>query len=279
MEAWKEIYTEEQIKKIQEIELKNLRVLDEVCKKLGIEFFLYGGSLIGAVRHKGFVPWDDDLDVAMSRKDYMRFVNEAPNLLPENYCLQTPYNDKKSPYSYTKLRLNGTKYVEYINRKKKSQGIYVDIYPIDNLPDSDEEYYKSYKKHSKYSKLLSWRQSPYLEEKSHSLKVFVKRFVKFTISAFLKIVPQPCFIKKLDKIATQYNSIDTAKKGNFHYPKPVNYFKNLYPLQDGVFEGYSVKLPGDWHQHLTSRYGNYMQFPPEEERIGHKPYILDFGEY
>lgn len=68
-EKWREIYTEEQIHKIQKIELNNLKVLDDVCKKIGIEYFVYGGTLIGAVRHKGFVPWDDDLDVAMSRSD------------------------------------------------------------------------------------------------------------------------------------------------------------------------------------------------------------------
>ena len=73
MEKWKEVYTSEQIRKLQKIELRNLVVLGEVCSKLGVKFFAYGGTLIGAVRHKGFVPWDDDLDVGMMRTDYNKF--------------------------------------------------------------------------------------------------------------------------------------------------------------------------------------------------------------
>ena len=82
-EKWREVYTIEQIKNIQNLELKNLKILQDVCSKININFFLYGGSLIGAVRHKGFVPWDDDLDIAMLRPDYEKFVKEAPKHLPD----------------------------------------------------------------------------------------------------------------------------------------------------------------------------------------------------
>ena len=279
-EKWREVYTEEQIKKIQRIEVNSLKVLDEACNKLGICYFVYGGTLIGAVRHKGFIPWDDDLDVAMPRNDYMRFVYEAAKILPEEYYLQTPYTDKKTPFPYSKLRLKGTEYIEYINHRIDiEKGIYIDIYPIDNIPDSDSEYIKMHKEYAKIAKRYVLRQCPYPSSQGKGITRKIKNIARFVLSHIMKVIPQKYFIGKIDGIMTRYNHVQTERKGNLFYPRPANVFYNLFPLQDGVFEGMPVKLPGDWDRHLRLRYGNYMEFPPEEERIGHIPYILDFGKY
>ncbi len=280
MEKWREVYSEEQLKKVQELELKNLLVLKSVCSELGISFFAYGGTLIGAVRHKGFVPWDDDLDVAMLREDYDKFVSKAPLILPEEYELQTPYHSSKTPYPYTKLRLKGTKYIEYGHHKLNiEQGIYVDIYPIDNLPDDDKLYLKQFSKYQKWTRLYAWRQCPYMSTDQTSLALILKKAAKRLISCGLKLIPQKYMIARIRKIATQYNGTPTKRKGNLNFPRPVNVFYHLLPLVPGEFEGISILLPGDWDQHLSSRYGDYMKLPPEEERLGHKPYLLDFGKY
>lgn len=279
-EKWKEIYSEEQIKKIQEIEIRNLKEIKRVCEKIGVEFFLYGGSLIGAVRHKGFVPWDDDLDIAMSRDDYMKFVKEAPKYLSDEYYLQTPYTDKKSPYFYSKLRLKGTKCIEYAHYKLGiEQGIYVDIYPIDKMPDNNEEYLRLYNQFQKTIRLFVLRQSPTPETAPTCLKRRIRNLMKFVVGIALHIIPHSLFVNKLDNIMTQYNNKTTKRYGNYSYFDPVNLFKDIYPLQKGIFENIVVNLPNNWDYHLSTRYGNYMEFPPEEERIGHKPYILDFGNY
>ncbi len=280
MEKWREVYTEEQIKKIQELELKNLYELKRVCEEIGVEFFAYGGTLLGAVRHNGFIPWDDDLDVAMVRADYEKFVREAPKHLSGEFHLQTPYTDKKTPFPYTKLRLKGTTYIEYINRNLDiEKGVYVDIYPIDNLPDSDSDYYRQYKKFHRLAVLYARRQSGEIDETGRSPKLMLKRAVKRCLSALLKLVPQSYFVREMDKAATQYNGVKTSRMGNLYYPKPVNIFEGLYPLIDHPFGEESIKIPSCAEQHLASRYGNYMSMPPEEKRIGHKPYKLDFGNY
>lgn len=280
MEKWREVYTEEQIQRVQQIELRNLMVLKDVCSKIGIDFFVYGGSLIGAVRHKGFIPWDDDLDIAMMRADYEKFISEAPKYLPCEYDLQTPYNTPKTPYSYTKLRLKGTKYIEYGYHKLDiEQGIYVDIYPIDNLPEDDKLYHKQFKKYQRLVKIYAWRQCPYLSDESSSFKTEIKRILKLCVSGILKLIPQKHLIHKIDKTATRYDKLQTNRTGNLGFPKPVNYFYNILPFENGELNGVSIKLPGGWDQHLISRYGNYMELPPEEERLGHKPYLLDFGNY
>lgn len=278
-EKWKDVYTQEQIRKIQQLELQNLKELQTVCQQLGIDFFLYGGSLIGAVRHKGFVPWDDDLDIAMLRDDYMRFVREAPKLLGDAYYLQTPYTDKKTPYAYSKLRLRGTKCVEYINHRLGIEhGIYVDIYPIDHMPE-DDELARSFKEYQKLIRLYVLRQVPYSPTSDGGIKRKLKNIVKCVVSFVLHLIPQRYFIKRIDRVMTRYNHLETGKWGNLYYPEPKNLFYDLLPLEDGEFEGIKVKLPRNWDRHLTLRYGNYMEFPPEEERIGHKPYLLDFGKY
>lgn len=280
MEKWREVYTEEQIKKVQEIELKNLSVLKNVCAKLGIEFFAYGGTLIGAVRHKGFIPWDDDLDVAMMRADYDKFVSEAQNYLPKEYELQTPYNTPKTPYPYTKLRLKGTKYIEYGYHKLNiEQGIYIDIYPIDNLSDDEALYLKQFKQYQRLVKLYVWRQCPYLNNRNKSAKIFIKKAFKFAVCGALKLIPRKYLLKRIYEVSTRYNSCQTEKKGNLNFPRPANFFYNILPFEDGEFNGESIMLPGGWDQHLRSRYGDYMQLPPEEKRLGHRPYVLDFGTY
>ena len=115
--------------------------------------------------------------------------------------------------------------------------------------------------------------------KGKSITRKIKNIARFVLSHIMKVIPQKYFIGKIDRIMTRYNHVQTERKGNLFYPRPANVFYNLFPLQDGVFEGMPVKLPGDWDRHLRLRYGNYMEFPPEEERIGHIPYILDFGKY
>ncbi len=279
-EKWREVYTDEQLRKLQQIELNNLKVLTEVCEKIGVEFFLYGGSLIGAVRHKGFVPWDDDLDVAMSRQDYMKFIAEAPAVLPEEYVLQTPYLDKNTPFLYTKLRLKGTTYTEYINhRLKTAHGIYVDIYPIDHIPDDEEEFLSLYGKFQKLAKWYVMRQCPYPSVEGGGLKRKIKNLARYVVSHLVRLVPHGFFIKRMEALMTKYNDVPTTRCGNLSYFDPTNLFWEPFPLEKGEFEGMEVNLPGNWDRHLSARYGDYMELPPEEDRLGHKPYLLDFGTY
>ena len=107
-----QVYSYQELVSIQETEKKALAVIMDVCATLQLKYFLIGGSALGAVRHQGFIPWDDDIDVGMLREDYQRFLQEAPALLPKGFTLQTPYNEKVNPYYYSKLRVDGTRFVQ-----------------------------------------------------------------------------------------------------------------------------------------------------------------------
>ena len=271
-EKWREVFTEGQLKRLQYLEFQELLVIKQICKKLGIKFFLYGGTLLGAYKYNGFIPWDDDVDVALSRKDYEVFIKEAPGLLPKDYILQNPYMDPKSPYSYTKLRLKGTRCIEEFNHELNiEQGIYIDIYPIDSIPDDDEDYKKQF---NKIQRILS---QIYIRQNFNRIKgKGIKSIMYFLL---LRVRPINVWMNKLVKEMTRYNSTPCKRMSCWHYPNTGNYYEPLLPLKPVMFEGEEFLAPNDMEMHIRRRYGNIDELPPVEKRIGHFIHVLDFGKF
>ena len=131
----------------KEILLDMLKYVDEICKKNNIKYFLYGGTLIGAIRHKGFIPWDDDLDICVPYKDYRKLIT----LLKQDnkYNVHNPYDNEDYYYFFTKLTDKRTILIEDNYNRIKDMGVFLDIFPFYHLPDSIEEYNKLYKKKKK----------------------------------------------------------------------------------------------------------------------------------
>lgn len=276
-DAWNEYYTPEEIKRIQEIELQSLDVLREVCEKLHIRFFMYGGSLLGAVKYKGFIPWDDDLDLAMLRDDYERFITEGPAILSSEYEIQHPKTNKRTPYNYIKFRRKDTALVEYKNCKLKiNHGVYFDIYPIDHLPDDYTEYMKQKLAYDKWVSIFQIRQNFRLDKKASSAKEWILLAVRFCQSMAAHVFPVCYLMRKIDEISTEYNGIQTENQGNLTFPKPVNYFHGVDYIE-AEFEGRSIHIPSGYQINLRNRYGDIGRLPPVDKRIGHRPYILDLG--
>ncbi len=278
-QKWQEIYSIEEIKKIQRIELESLKVFSAVCEKLNIKFFLYGGSLLGAVKYNGFVPWDDDLDVALLREDYEKLIKLGPFLLPEKYELQHPSINKYTPYPYIKFRRTDTEMVEYINHKVKiNHGVYFDIYPIDNVPDDDIIYAKQHKKLLFIMNLFSLRQSYLLSRPINDIVSFIKAVVKWGLFVILHLIPHSFFVKKFDEIMTEFNSEDTKRQGNYFHKEPTNHFDGVNPPITVLFENMEMLIPNGYKVNLENRYGDISKLPPEEERFGHIAYLLELGE-
>lgn len=277
-DAWNGYYTSEDIKKIQAIELRSLDVLKEVCEKLRIRFFMYGGSLLGTIKYKGFVPWDDDLDIAMLRDDYEVFIQEGPKLLPSEYEIQHPKTNKRTPYTYIKFRRRDTALVEYRNHKiKMNHGVYFDIYPIDNLPDNYTDYMKQKLAYDKWVSIFLVRQNYRIDCKVSTGKEFLWLAIRFCQSMVARMIPLSYIIGTIDAISTQYNNQKTVHQGNLTFPKPVNFFDGVDFLE-ATFEGRIVFIPSGYAINLLNRYGDIGRLPPEDKRIGHKPYILNLCE-
>ena len=278
-EKWREIYKPEEIKAIQRIELDSLEVFSGVCRKLGIDFFLYGGSLLGAVKYQGFVPWDDDLDVCLMRRDYDKLLRQGPALLPPEYELQEPTIHPVTPFPYAKFRRKDTVMVEYAFRKlPMNHGIYFDVYPIDNIPDDDEVYRAQHEKLQalaiRFREHQCWRPfAPISSLREAALAALgVAKHLRSRRISHHKLV------REMYEVMTAYNTVQTRRQGNYFFPEPVNYFDGVLPPVEMPFEGVTMKLPRGYEVNLTNRYGDITQLPPEEERVGHKPYRLDLGK-
>ena len=271
-EKWREIFTEKQLKRLQELEFQELLVIKQVSEKLGIKFFLYGGTLLGAYKYRGFIPWDDDVDIAMDRESYEVFLKEAPKLLPKAFVLQNPLLDSNSPYSYTKLRLRGTRCIEEFNHELDiEQGIYIDIYPVDNIPDDASIYEKQFKK---IQNILS---QIYIRQNFKRIKAWGVKSILYYI--LLRLRPIKHWMCLLKTEMTKYNNHACKRQSCWHYPNQGNYYEPLFPLKRVVFNGEEFYAPNDIEGHLRRRYGNIDKLPPAEKRIGHFIHVLDFGNY
>ena len=278
-EKWREYYTDGELKRLQNIERSALKVFIDVCDKYNLEYFVYGGTLLGVEKYNGMIPWDDDIDVALPRESYNKLLELGSEAFSSGYFLQTPYNCPKSPFPYVKLRVKGTKYVEYVNRNIDIEsGIYLDIYPVDKIPDDEKLRRAQYKRVRKWILIYVCRQSRLYDKKSNGIKGFLKNIARRIVCNGLKVFPQKYCINKIDYYMTEYNNADCKRYAALNSPNYDNIYLNLYPLQSGKFDDLIVKLPGDYKTHLKMRYGDYSALPAEEKRVGHIPYILDLGD-
>lgn len=261
----------EDIKKLKKIELEIFRHFIEICNENSLRYFVVGGTALGAVRHKGFIPWDDDIDVALPRGDYEKFLIAAQKSLPSNMFLQTYITDKNYPNPFAKLRQSDTAFIEKSTSKiKVNHGVYVDIFPLDGYSRSGIK-----------GKLLG------LKEKILKISV-ASVFVSGNISKnkFRAIVKRaiarllPDYRASVRRLDTMYKKIpyeDAEIIVNFcgawaeKEIMPKAYFGDGI---EGEFEGIKVVLPEKTHEYLTALYGDYMTLPPEEERVGHHYYTV-----
>lgn len=276
-------YNDYELKKLQEIETKMLADVLKFCEKNQIDFFIIGGTALGAVRHKGFIPWDDDIDIGMTRENYNKFIKLGIaewNKGGSTYFLQCSETEKNCPYIYTKLRLNDTIFSEYCNRNvTMHQGIYIDIFPYDNMPDEKEEYISWFNKLQKLIKLYVMTKTPDITKKPDTFYLKIKSLLRRIIFIFLKFLPSDLILRNINNLALKYNFKETRAITCICFPKIYcGYCKieELFPLKLYDFNGLKIPGPNNIDNYLKNHYGNYMKLPPEQERIGHKPYKLKF---
>ena len=258
------------LENMKEIELRTLGEIDAICRENGFRYSLCGGTLLGAVRHKGFIPWDDDIDIFMPRKDYDAFVkycveNETPFSL---LCTET---NKNYGYIYAKAIAKETVIVERAaNRCNLELGVFVDVFPLDGMGHDLESAKKNFNKARFYRELLvAWNWKKFFRSKTRSIVYEPIRLAFFLLSRFAR--PD----KLIEKIQSSARKIDFDTSvyagnlgGTYRFRETMETaVQNQFVEME--FEGKSFFGIKDYHSYLTNLYGNYMQMPPEEKRVTH----------
>ena len=237
-----------------------------ICKDLNLTHWLAFGTLLGAVRHNGFIPWDDDFDVFIPRKDYEKLLNyfEKNNNLIGNYSLLDPHLSRNYPYCFP--RFNDNRFIQYEPGRKHNYGLGLnfDIYPLDGAHENDT---KQIKRLLFCKRLLDLRTNFKKPRSINPIKNFFKSIARFVI----KIVPPKCIILKMHKIAKKYD-FDTAEQcGDIVWDPHLKLMEKRWFDKTIIlkFENVECPAPVGYDDFLKSTYGDYMKLPPIEKRVGY----------
>ncbi len=266
---------------IKKIELDMLLAFHNFCEENKLQYSLCGGTLLGAIRHKGFIPWDDDIDVFMPRPDYEKLRSLwSGKCITENYYLLDWKNPEKKNgrpmmfYPFLKLIDLHTEVNAKDVSNKYYTGIWIDIFPIDGLPSSKKETVKIYKK------VWFWRQLFSLHFcKKIIAKGFVQKLVKIPFVPIAKVMNGSNICKRLDELSLSFSYESSGFVGgiiNGYGPQEKIEKKVLEPIAV-EFEGHTLWGIKGFDTYLSNLYGDYMQLPPEEKRICHgfDAWVLD----
>lgn len=240
----------------KEIYLEIAKCVDRFCRTNGIPYYLTCGTLIGAIRHKGFIPWDDDLDLMMFREDYERFENLFQD---DRYKLVSYKNDKSYPWQFARVM---DSYTHQMIGRFKTHGLSIDLYIIDKIPTNMNDAVSFMKKIDKFSQ-IQWKLIKFrLPLAVHSL--WPSNNLNFSLLNH--------YIRKKDELCSSFRNLN-----DYNYLITAGNIFDFMPIQrslltgtiDVDFEGYKFMAPKEYDKLLIKMYGDYMQLPPEEKR---RPY-------
>lgn len=268
--------TEELLKKLHTVETEMLAELDRVCRKNDIPYYITAGTLLGAVRHKGFIPWDDDMDVSMARTDFKRFLEACKTDLGEDYYIECQELNPDYWYAIPKICKKNTVFKNIQDSNlDENIGIYVDIFMLDNVPK------QTGKVQGFYAALANLLQATVSNRKTN----FNVKKMSFK-SKFFFYLTKPFSIRTLSlwrtKIAAHYSDncdyfINLASR--YGRVKQTIHKSKFYPPVELEFDGYKFLAPKEYEYILNRIYGDYMQLPPIEKRhTTHRLAKLDFGD-
>lgn len=269
----------EQFQKVKKIEIEILDEIDRICRKNDINYFLTYGTALGAARHGGFIPWDDDVDIGMLRKDYDKFIHIACKELKKDFFLENIYTEKECPYLFSKVRKNNTLYMEYCHRNLNiHHGIYVDIFPYDNVkPDIDKGFFSYRKQCSIWIKIFFLQTTTELYVHDDGSVIWkIKTMLKKIAHIIVSLIPRCYVIKRIQLLFARYKDDDSKYVwGGLETTKHKIIKHNvLFPLNKINFENGLYPAPGQINEYLTIAYGDWENLPPENERVGHRPYKI-----
>lgn len=278
------VITDGDIRALQDVLIGIMDDIDAVCRKYGITYFLAGGSVLGAVRHRGFIPWDDDMDIIVPRSEYKKLFECIKTEHPDKYTVQCVSFGTGYDMHSAKIRKNGTVYTELFESEKGKTGVFIDVYPLEDTYDSAfRRKMHGYKvealmlicsciKMKKNSQLIL----PYLTEKEH-IKT-VKRKVR--LGRILSFIPLKKWLSITEKNLSKVNNPDsefvTVPSGVGHYFKETYRREDFFPPKQTDFEGRQYSVMNNPKAYLIGRYGEDYMTPPEEKNRYEHHAVMEF---
>lgn len=262
MESEKEL-----LEKLQETEYKIFEDVDKICRDNNIQYFIADGTLLGAVRHGGFIPWDDDIDIGMMRKDYNKFIEIAPGLLDEKYTLECWETNYYFGYGFAKVMNNRTKFIDAVSENVKCcKGIYIDVFPYDAMPEKNVKLYS----------LLLWNLGKLIQMKNGyenwksymaNRSIVVYRPYILLSKFFSRKFLIRCYQKTVDRLNRLYPASEMCYEnfdgGMLKFNVKREWIEKVESIQ---FERGMFFAPAFAHEYLQSFYGDYMKLPPKEKQ-------------
>lgn len=260
------------LRKAQLVQLDILLEFDRICKENGLRYQLFAGTLLGAVRHKGFIPWDDDIDVVMAREDYDRLKEICKAHLKEGYFLQHYDSDPNFFRQFSRLRKDNTVYLQHTYRNLDiHHGIFIDVFPLDNvMPGSVLEAVRC----KILSALLTVNRVKNVGVAPNAN--MLKKGLAKVLRVLLCIVPQRFINRVITKVITMFNQRETGFLNHLTNGVSRERFRrylmrrdSFYSVVEWEFEGRRFPISQHFHELLTNMYGDYLTLPPEDERRPH----------
>lgn len=262
------------MKEIQKVSFEILKTIKSICDKEGLNYGLAFGTLIGAVRHKGYIPWDDDVDIIMPRPDFEKlmtyFASHAKELQPYEV-----WNRSKHPdYPYAITRIIDNRYILDVNNEKPcGMGIFVDVYVLDGAGNSMEEARSLLNKTKKYPSCIYLSTRKYL--KKAGTRGFIRNLLKPILFVYAKVLGRDYFIKKIESIIAQHDYEKYSYLACIEWDNTtcsVTAKKDIENPVEVEFNGEKFKAAANIDFYLKYAYGDYMTPPPEKDRVYHHLY-------
>ena len=250
---------------LQRVSFDLLKIFIKICEKYKLKYYLVCGSALGAIKYSGFIPWDDDIDVALPRSDYDKFCSVAKRELPENIFLQNFHTDPEFPHVFSKLRNSNTTFMEKgTSHLNINHGVYIDVFPLDGYPIK----YFQKKVFEINKKILTWKQCCSMKGKTKIRVLIRNKF--FRLLGYHKRTYQT--LLKLERLYKSQSLDDSEFWCNYgNYQGKLEYAPKWH-YGNGVaakFEGLQVIVPEFYDEYLTQKYGEWRADPPIDKQRSH----------
>ena len=278
--------TSEESLKLKTILLEMYKDILSICNEIGVTCMLSGGSCLGAVRHKGFIPWDDDMDLMMLRDDYEKLLSVLHEKYSEKYTLVAPRYNVKNCHSFCKIEKRNTSIITSVDALDSSHGIGIDLFPIESVPQNSLLRFF----HGLHVNALLFISSctQQVQHPSHMTEILKKTsvgrrklFIRNVIGNIFSFKKSVYWYERTNIVMSKYHksNLKSIPSGRGHYFGEMHNSNIFSSFKEVLFENIPSYIPAGYDLYLKKLYGNYLEIPPEEKRESHFIIQIDFGDF